>query len=578
MITRVVIDNFKQFEHLWFELNQSVVFIGPNNSGKTSIFQALCLWETGVRKYLESKRLGHLNKTNGVTLNRQVLINTPIDNMKLLWRNQQPTKKNPDPSKTHVPLSISLEGVDNLVQWKCTAQFTYYNEESFTCKITEGEGLIQKLYDAIHIHFGFLQTMSGISSMEDKLTEGSIARYLGEGKTAEVIRNLCYNMLYPEKESVSANSPKENWDTLVLLINKMFGVRLNKPIYIKETGIINLSFNQNNRDYPISSAGRGFQQILLLLTYILSNKNTILLLDEPDAHLEVVRQREIFNLVNELALKNHSQILIASHSEVILNTASESSSNVVALIESKAYPVLDNRKDISAIHKALSEYGWDKYAAARIYGYILFMEGETDLKMLTALAHKLEHPIAGKLSHANVYYIHGNSPHMAINTYTSFQSFFPTLKGLAIFDKLDKDVSNPKLKIISLQKRELENYFVSPEVLCLFAESLATEQSVPPVELRSWMNEVIKENTTPARLKNSNDPWWSNEKITDNWLDLIFPSFYGKLPNQNSYKNYKTNYWQLVNFVSKNDIPQEIISVLNEIENIMSGDTNMIEP
>lgn len=570
MVTKVIIENFKQFEHIEFELSQSVVFIGPNNSGKTSIFQALCLWETGVRKFLEAKKLKNLNKSNGVTLNRQVLINTPIDSMKLLWRNQQPSGKSIAPEKTHVPLIITLEGIESFGEWRCTTQFTYYNEESFTCRITEGEDILQKLYNTTHVHFGFLQTMSGISSMEDKLTEGSIARYLGEGKTAEVIRNLCFNMLYPEKDSFRKENPQESWKTLVSLIDKMFGVQLNKPVYIKETGIINLTFKHNKKDYPISSAGRGFQQILLLLTYILSNRNTILLLDEPDAHLEIVRQREIFNLVNEMAANNESQLLIASHSEIILNAASESASNVVALVESKAYPVVDKKNDIKSIQKALAEYGWDKYASARMYGHILFLEGETDQKMMTALAEKLNHPLASKLSHANVCFIHGNTPYVAVNTFQSFKSFFPELKGLAVFDKLDKNVNNPKLNIITLKKRELENYFVSPKVLYSFAESLAKEQGVSKEKLHTWMQEAIEDNTTPARLKNLEDPWWSNEKITDNWLDLIFPSFHSKLPKQTTYHNFKTNYWQLVKYVSPEDISPEIVTILDQIDSVVS--------
>ena len=569
MVTRVVIENFKQFEHIEFELNQSVVFIGPNNSGKTTLFQALCLWETGVRKYLESQKLRQLNRTHGVTLNRQALINTPIDSMKLLWRNQQATQ-GVAPTCSHVPLVISLEGEASFGKWKCTTQFTYNNEESFTCRISEGERSVQKLYNTVNFHFGFLQTMSGISSMEDKLTEGSIARHLGEGKTAEVLRNLCYNMLYPETDSSRHTDSLTSWKQLVQLMNRMFGVQLNKPVYIRETGIINLTFRREGKDYPISSAGRGFQQILLLLTYILSNRSTILLLDEPDAHLEIVRQREIFNSINELAKQNDSQLLIASHSEVILNSASDSATNVIALIEGKAYPVLNGKQDVKYVSESLAKYGWDKYAAARMYGHILFLEGETDLKMLTVLAEKLKHPVAGKLPRANVYFVHGNVPSLAVSTYMSFKTFFPELKGLAVFDKLEKNEFNPKLPIISLTKRELENYFVSPKVLCSFAESLAVEQGVKPAELRSWMQESIADNRTPARLKDLTDPWWSNEKITDNWLDQIFPSFYDKLPHKTNYQNYKKDYWQLVNFVAPSDVSREIVSILDSIDMLIS--------
>lgn len=37
MLTRLIIRNFKRFESVDVELGKSVVFIGPNNSGKPSL-------------------------------------------------------------------------------------------------------------------------------------------------------------------------------------------------------------------------------------------------------------------------------------------------------------------------------------------------------------------------------------------------------------------------------------------------------------------------------------------------------------------------------------------------------------
>lgn len=47
MLTHIEISNFKRLEHVSFDLTQSTVLVGPNNSGKSTIFQALCLWEIG---------------------------------------------------------------------------------------------------------------------------------------------------------------------------------------------------------------------------------------------------------------------------------------------------------------------------------------------------------------------------------------------------------------------------------------------------------------------------------------------------------------------------------------------------
>ncbi|HVA23197.1 MAG TPA: AAA family ATPase, partial [Chloroflexota bacterium] len=47
MLTKITIRNFKRFDDVEIELGSPVVFIGPNNSGKTSALQALALWDVG---------------------------------------------------------------------------------------------------------------------------------------------------------------------------------------------------------------------------------------------------------------------------------------------------------------------------------------------------------------------------------------------------------------------------------------------------------------------------------------------------------------------------------------------------
>jgi predicted ATPase len=60
MLTRLKVRNFKKVD-MDIELARSVVFIGPNNSGKTAALQALTLWELGLRQRLakrEGEQLG----------------------------------------------------------------------------------------------------------------------------------------------------------------------------------------------------------------------------------------------------------------------------------------------------------------------------------------------------------------------------------------------------------------------------------------------------------------------------------------------------------------------------------------
>src|SRR5437016_5622092 len=88
MLTDLTIRNFKRFAEVKIDLGNPVVFIGPNNSGKTSALQALALWDIGLRRWNE-KRGGKAapEKRPGVTINRRDLLAVPVPSADLLWHN-----------------------------------------------------------------------------------------------------------------------------------------------------------------------------------------------------------------------------------------------------------------------------------------------------------------------------------------------------------------------------------------------------------------------------------------------------------------------------------------------------------
>ena len=51
MLTKLTVRNFKRFGEIEVELGNSVVFVGPNNSDKTSAMQALALWDIGIKRW-----------------------------------------------------------------------------------------------------------------------------------------------------------------------------------------------------------------------------------------------------------------------------------------------------------------------------------------------------------------------------------------------------------------------------------------------------------------------------------------------------------------------------------------------
>ena len=321
MLTKVVVRNFKRFDEVEIELGNPVVFIGPNNSGKTSAIQALALWDIGLKRWNE-KRAGRSapERRPGVTVNRRDLIAIPVPVANLLWRerrvrNVQRTEAGQKTS--NIRIDVIVEGNNERKSWCCGLEFDYANEESFYCRplrLEEGSSPNRMPIpdEAGSTHIAYLPPMSGLAATETRLDHGAVNVRIGEGRTAEVLRNLCFSIW---------ESKLEKWAVLENQIDQLFGVRLGSPDYIPERGEITMQYREHGTLLDLSSSGRGLQQTLLILAYLYANPGAVLLLDEPDAHLEILRQRQIYKLITDVAEANDNQIIAASHSEVLLNEA-----------------------------------------------------------------------------------------------------------------------------------------------------------------------------------------------------------------------------------------------------------------
>ena len=111
--------------------------------------------------------------------------------------------------------------------------------------------------------------------------------------------------------------------------------------------------------------------------------------------------------------------------------------------------------------------------------------------------------------------------------------------------------------------RELENYFARPNILKRFAMTTAIEHNKDTVIFETIMTEVIANNTLPRRLNNLEDTWWFEGKLTDDWLDLIFPEFYDRINLSPIFR--KGSYHQLIQLLKKEEISAEIVEKLDKI-------------
>jgi ABC-type taurine transport system ATPase subunit len=558
VLTRLFIRNFKLFDEVEIELGERVVFVGPNNSGKTSALQALALWSAGVRRWVERRGAGVPKERAGVTINRRDLIAVPVPSANLLWRDLHVREgyREGDKTKTrNVVIQVDVEGVSEGRAWKTSLEFDYANEESFYCRSRVGvDGTrLEVPAAAAEARLAYLPPMSGLLSNETRLDSGAIDVRVGEGRTAEVLRNLCWQAL---------ERSDGQWNKVVQRMKALFGIDLDEPRYIKERGEIVLTFRTSGGvQLDLSSSGRGQQQTLLLLAHMAANPGAALLLDEPDAHLEVLRQRQIYQVLTEAAIESHSQIIAASHSEVMLNEAADRDT-VVAFV-GKPHRI-DDRS--SQVLKALKEIGFEHYLQAEETGWVLYLEGSTDLAILRAFAASLSHAARVALERPFVHYV-ANQPSQARHHFYGLREAKNDLVALAIFDRIEIAVqpADPTFKHLVWQRREIENYLCQRATLLAFAEARGREQQgdLFAASWRSAMEEAITEITAALAALGKPDPWNGDIKASDEFLDPLFKKFYEKLSLPNLMR--KTDYHTLAPFVAEDDLAAEVRQTLDEI-------------
>ena len=462
------IENFKRFgDKQRIELDHPAVLIGPNNCGKTTAIQAIALWSQAVKTWYDAKGKAPPKQRTSTSLNRLNIVSVPVQRTRYFWHNTNVRRGNRD-----IPLVVTV-GVsyENEVA-PVTMKFRNHGEDLVYC--TPSEDTLQKpeiIKTAAHIGVELLYPMSGLDAEEPILQPGRIDVLLGQGQTAQVLRNLCL--------IVSRNNP-DDWQRIARLMRRLFNVKIGIP---RETsrGSIDLFYEQNGVKAPldVALAGRGFQQMLLIFAYLYSHPGSVVLIDEPDAHLEILRQKQVYVLLRAIAGENGSQVVLVTHSEVILDEALDH--NLTLLLRGQA----DDLAARGDIRNALKHYGAEHYVRAKQRGYVLYVEGGTDIEILRALARRTGHAAADQWDVlANVFYVRDNYPESDLDAelarveggfgvtpekhFFALRNIVPELVGLAILDsdgKEREDFEDGGLRITYWKRYEIENYFVTPDAL-----------------------------------------------------------------------------------------------------------------
>lgn len=558
MITWLRVQNFKGLPSFELELGSSVVFVGPNNSGKTSALQAIALLDIAIKKWYENRVVSgsKAKSRSGVSITRDDLVTIPVDSVKQLWSKLAVRSSSRDAHgkivTSNIKLYIEARGNSQGKAWQIGFEFDYANDSLIYVRLTtDSNGNPYDFQEEILAEsFGFLYPMSGLSREEEKLELGSIQKRIGEGDTSGVLRNICLR--------VSENSGK--WDRLNADLKLFFGISLDKPRYLAASSRITVTYQQGGtKELDLANLGTGARQILLILAYLENFQSSILLMDEPDAHLEVLRQQNFYKLLSKRLIEKNSQLIVATHSEAVINSAFPDDVIVSFLSHPRR---ITEPAEVSQVRQSLLRVGFDQYLLAQQKGYLIYLEGSTDHSMLLSFASLLGHSAEAILINPFIHYV-GNDVSEAIAHFNSLRFAFPSLRAFALFDM---DVSlrtslPPGFEMYCWGRHEIENFIPLPKALLNYAASFQRNlfsQGIP-----ESLNEIIRDEIPPAAYHDQTHAFWKTTKISDNFLGKVFSVLSSRNPLYRKLR--KSEYHLLVKFSDATDIDPEVSVVLDKI-------------
>jgi predicted ATPase len=297
MIRKVAIRRFKRFDEVAFELRGHIVLAGPNNCGKTTLLQAVAA--CGLALY-QWKTLNDYHRRRGVypwkPIARQAFTAVPLRSFDLLWTTR----------KYREPIEIAIEYDNGQL-----LEMEFRRDSTEQISVRPMNDLDPAAIKSFNLPTTFVPPMSGLETDEPVYRPAKQDDLLGKGKPGDVLRNLL----------VTAHESEQAWAPLCESIHRLFGYELLVPNADGAHILAEYRLQAGASPLDIASGGSGFQQVLMLLAFLYARPSSIFLLDEPDAHLDVLLQETIYRELRSLAALANSQLIIATHSEVIINLA-----------------------------------------------------------------------------------------------------------------------------------------------------------------------------------------------------------------------------------------------------------------
>jgi energy-coupling factor transporter ATP-binding protein EcfA2 len=336
-ISKVTLKRFKRLQEFELDLSETTVLIGANNSGKSSVLQAL---HFAVAVAQTAKLVGENVRWGAdkfkLSFNPTQLLYSPIaDVLSLAYGGQLDERLH-----GQIEFEITLTSGE-----KCQIAVSRGRNRNIAVSLV-GRSVGERLMNLDTPFTIYAPGLAGIAKEERYMSPGAVRRVVARGDANLVLRNVLL-MIYEsqqqqrtiflkkikeefEKKGLPlAGLPYTNairgwtgpWTLFHQDMDALFpGITFEIEFNKERDETINVFFRRTGQPrLPIDAAGTSILQASQILAYITLFRPEVLILDEPDSHLHPDNQRMLCDLIHNLAKNRKFRPLISTHSRHMLD-------------------------------------------------------------------------------------------------------------------------------------------------------------------------------------------------------------------------------------------------------------------
>lgn len=491
LVKKVKVENFKRFERLEVELRWFDCLVGPNNSGKTTLLQALALFDFCVHHCLSARN-------GAIDIKRRTIapdefyvlpVADPVD----LW-----TDRKTQAGNKHKIVTVTIDF--NSGHSVTAAVDLNYNR--FGVSIQSDDESQPWLRELKGLGIAYLPVFSTFLPQEERRTRIVIEDELSRGRVHGVIRNLLLDLKDQSRDG-----------DLVEILRRIFPDLRDMTIEFDAANdrYISVTYNEEGRPkaFDIFSAGSGFQQFVYLFGFILLRQPSVILLDEPDVHLHGGLQHTLLAELGRLVAQG-KQVLFATHSrEMIARMSPEE----ILCLEPGGTKRLSVAYDVYDTLDRLGSIDLTQLPVIQAYRRVVVVEDRTDRDLLAVFCTKVLgapawHQVERRLAYC---FAKGNPCKQDMPRLRAQLQQMVGLEGqpLEMFvvadrdyhpdpDQLRQQLAADRIRWHVWQRVEIENYLLSLAALTRVLGEPAAQCTLEEPLLRAELDRLVEESRDAA--------------------------------------------------------------------------------